>query len=86
MPVRAKIKVASMQMFGPQSKSDTEVTFMAVYKDDPSHENKQFWKFTPNIQFKMTLAPIAGGAVEFFRRMLEEGTEMYLDFTEAPPS
>lgn len=84
MPVRAKIKVHSMQAFGPAGTSDSEVTFTAVYKDDPSHENKQFWKYTPSIQFKMTLSPIAGGALEFFRRMLEEGKELYLDFTEAP--
>jgi hypothetical protein len=83
---RAKIRVSSMEIFSPQLGSDTKVSFSAVYKDDPSHENKAFWKYTPNISFTMTLSKEATGAIAFFRDKLERNAELYLDFTEAPAS
>jgi hypothetical protein len=84
--VRAKIKIASMKYYGHWDDSDVEVVFAAVYKDDSSHENKQFWKYTPNLTLSMTLSREAKGAIAFFRKAIEEHTELYLDFTEAPAS
>lgn len=84
--VRAKIKVTSMKYYGHYDESDVEVVFAAVYKDDPSHENKEFWKYTPNLNMSMTLSRDAKGAIAFFHKALAEKTELYLDFSEAPPS
>ena len=84
--MRAKIKISSMKYYGKWDDSDVEVVFAAVYKDDPSHENKQFWKYTPSLNMAMTLSRDAKGAIAFFRKVMEEGTELYLDFSEAPPS
>ena len=87
MSVRAKIKVASITKFPapdhPEGMTQAKVTFAAVCRDDPSHENKVFWEHSPTMDFTLHLSARATGALEFFERMMAEKREMYLDFSPA---
>jgi len=90
MKVRAKVSVGSIERYRnyraePGTTGDVRVTFAFAYRDDPQHENKQFWEATPMGSLQLQLSGKAGvGAIAFFQRMFDENREMYLDFEEAP--
>ncbi len=50
--IRAKFKVISVQ---PQGEEHTSINLMAVYSDDPDHENRKYWKYTPSGNLTMTV-------------------------------
>lgn len=52
MNIRAKFKVIGVQ---PQGEEHTTVSLMAVYSDDPNHENRRYWKYTPSGNLTMTV-------------------------------
>jgi hypothetical protein len=52
MNIRAKFKVIDIT---PQGEGHTSVNLMAVYSDDPSHENAKYWKYTPSGNLMMTV-------------------------------
>lgn len=52
MNIRAKFKVIDVT---PQGEEHTSINLMAVYSDDPEHENRQYWKYTPSGNLTMTV-------------------------------
>lgn len=90
MSVRAKIYVMWIKYNGTKGTADAEVAFGAVYSNNPDHENRTFWRYSPNMNFTMTLSKEAVGALTYFEDMLAKRSvdpntgQMYLDFTEAP--
>jgi len=71
--MRAKFQVASVSRFADFV--GVGVNLRPVIGD--SEENKQFWKYTPEGKFEVTITN--PNAVDFF----EVGEEYYLDFTKA---
>lgn len=52
MDIRAKFKVISV---APQGDEHTSINLMAVYSEDPNHENAKYWKYTPSGNLTMTV-------------------------------
>lgn len=76
MIIRAKFKVDTV---APQGEDHTTVELRAVYSDDPNHENKQYWKYTPAGYISMTvLSHVVDG--------WQVGQEYYIDFSLAEPA
>ncbi len=69
--VRAKFKCSSKTIYEGENK---QVTLAPV--TGGSEENKEFWKYSPSGEIKMT---INGPASDLF----EPGKEYYIDFTPA---
>lgn len=77
MDIRAKFKVNRVI---PQGEDHTTIELMAVYSDDPNHENARYWKYTPSGNLTMT---VMSHVVKDF----EEGQEYYITLSlaeEAP--
>ncbi len=68
MNIRAKFKVNSVQ---PQGEDHTSIHLMAVYSEDPNHENAKYWKYTPSGNLMMT---VLSHVVSDFK----EGQEYYI--------
>ncbi len=68
MNIRAKFKVIDVT---PQSEDHTSINLMAVYSDDPNHENRKYWKYTPSGNLMMT---VVSSVVKDF----EVGQEYYI--------
>ena len=68
MDIRAKFKVISV---APQGEEHTSINLMAVYSDDPNHENARYWKYTPSGNLMMT---VLSHVVKDFK----EGQEYYI--------
>ena len=77
--MRAKVRVGSINKYGDQE----QITFHGVarnggYPADGSDENNTFAKFSPSVQFTMTIAnPALVGT-------FEAGDTFYCDFIPAP--
>lgn len=77
MTVRAKCRVTSI---AKHTGGQTDVRLIPVYSDDPNHENKRFWDYTPSGEIILRIAkPEAADAFEL-------SAEYYVDFTKAEPS
>lgn len=57
MNIRAKFKVISVipHSEGNAAPEHTSINLMAVYSDDPNHENAKYWKYTPSGNLTMTV-------------------------------
>jgi hypothetical protein len=75
MIIRAKFRLDSVQQHGEEH---TTVELRAVYSDDPAHENKQYWKYTPAGYVSMTV-------LSHVVKDWTVGQEYYVDFTLAEP-
>lgn len=70
MNIRAKFKVIDVKV-EPANPDHTSINLMAVYSDDPNHENAKYWKYTPSGNLTMT---VLSHVVEDFK----EGQEYYI--------
>jgi hypothetical protein len=82
MNIRAKFKVISVipHSEGNAEPEHTSINLMAVYSDDPNHENAKYWKYTPSGNLMMT---VLSHVVSDF----EVGQEYYitLELAESAP-
>jgi hypothetical protein len=78
MNIRAKFKVNSVTPQGGDPEH-TSINLMAVYSDDPNHENAKYWKYTPSGNLMMT---VLSHVVADFK----EGQEYYIDVILAEDS